>query len=199
LLSLPLPLAEVDSEPPNSHSDGSTKTFTIALHSRHRYSSIDGCNIQFELDCLDQMMTHLLVSRRSSAVAANTRLSPASPQTRFEVSIMSDRACTISRVSEQLPALNITVLVAAHDKGKSGKDEHGPFAGVGFFHDWALVSSHARSGFIGTFRSSSKLVLELIEFNRKLEIWKNSGMNNVTDIEVCFLGKGRGADKRFVL
>jgi len=90
-------------------------------------------------------------------------------------------------------------LVAAHDKGKSGKDEHGPFAGVGFFHDWALVSSHARSGFIGTFRSSSKLVLELIEFNRKLEIWKNSGMNNVTDIEVCFLGKGRGADKRFVL
>ena len=108
---------------------------------------------------------------------------------------MSDRDCTISRLSEQLTTLNITFLVPAHDKGDSFNVEHGPFAGVGFFQDWALASSHARSGFIGTKRSSSDLVVELIEFNRKIEWWKETSGKNKTelgDIEVCFWGREEG-------
>lgn len=195
---LSLPLSEVESNTPKSRSNDPTTTYTIALHSRHRYSSINGCNIEAEWNCLDQMMTRFSAQATTTTKSKRQRPRQRPPQTRFQVSIMSDRVCTIDRLSEQLTALNITVLVAAHTTGDSFNEEHGPFAGVGFFQDWALASSQARSGFIGTTRSSSDLVLELIDYNRKMEWWKTSAKKNVTElgeIDVCILGQGRGTEE----
>jgi hypothetical protein len=49
-------------------------------------------------------------------------------------------------------------------------EEHGPFAGAGFFRDLVVISQ-ARSAFIGTSRSSSALVDELMEYDRHNNAW----------------------------
>lgn len=143
------------------------ESFSIGLHSRHMYEKDDGCDIHGELECLEKSIKD---SNRT-----------------IEVNIMADRVCTIERLRLFLSTRNLTVTVAAHDEGKSYHAEHGPFAGAGFFQDLALVSQ-SRSLFIGTKRSSSALLLELMEFNRKLNWWKaGNDLSTVGSIQRCYL------------
>jgi len=58
--------------------------------------------------------------------------------------------------------------------GPSHIREHGPLAGAGFFQDVAYVSQYARHAVVGSsdvggVRSSTRLVLEFVEYNRVLE------------------------------
>lgn len=148
-----------------------TKDFSIALHSRHRESRDDGCDIQPEIDCLTK-------------VVSNETKQP------IQVFIMADRPCTILKLTEYLEALNMTARISVHEEGESFKDEHGPFAGIGYFQDLAFVSQ-ARSSFIGTPFTSSDLLLELIEFNRMMEWWE--GGNSIVEIEPlpkCIVHRG---------
>jgi hypothetical protein len=66
--------------------------------------------------------------------------------------------------------------VASHDAGVNGAvAEHGPFAGAGFYQDLALAAGMARHAVIGTLkRSSTGLVLGLVQFYRTMEAWEAS-------------------------
>jgi hypothetical protein len=63
------------------------------------------------------------------------------------------------------------IVVEHTNVSHSFKEEHGPFAGRGYFQDLALATSQARDGFIGANRSSSMLVRELIEYHRHMEAY----------------------------
>jgi hypothetical protein len=134
--------------------------YTIGLHSRHILSAIDGSNVQNEIKCLDC----LLGTRENENVPCT-------------VYIMSDRPNTIENLRAHLLQRNCSVVVAAHimdsevnHTAGSETEEHGPFAGAGFFRD-LLVVSQARSAFIGRTRSSSALVDELIEYDGHINAW----------------------------
>jgi hypothetical protein len=68
--------------------------------------------------------------------------------------------------------------------------EHGPLAGAGFFRDLVVVSQ-ARSAFIGGIRSSSALIDELIEYNRRTEAWNSKHV--VDSLYRCYIGNDPGA------
>jgi hypothetical protein len=99
---------------------------------------------------------------------------------------MSDRDCTISRLTTWLTNRNISVAVAQHDQHIDFLSEHGPFAGVGFFQDLALAST-ARSAIVAMRRSSSDLLLELVVFNRKMEAWMAGEDAAAANVEFCNL------------
>ena len=66
----------------------------------------------------------------------------------------------------------------------SYRAEHGPFAGVGYLYD-VVLASKARNGFAGVRRSSSYIVLELIEYDRRIEAAAAADIDDV-------LGGGNG-------
>ena len=64
--------------------------------------------------------------------------------------------------------MGCNVTIANHAKfglGQSFSLEHGPYAGAGLFLDLVLAS-RARHGLIGTRRSSTMLLAELIAFDK---------------------------------
>jgi hypothetical protein len=136
-------------------------TFTVALHSRHRVVEDDGCNVKPEIQCLKEV-----VPRRKHKPV--------------QVLIMADRICTVTKLSKFLKSKNMTMYVAPHDEGESFSQEHGPFAGVGFYQDLALVSQ-ARSAIVATSRTSSYLLRELVEYHRQMQWW-NTG-HDITTID----------------
>jgi hypothetical protein len=148
--------------------------YTIGLHSRHVLSANDGSDVQNEIKCLD----YLLGTRENDKVPCT-------------VYIMSDRPKTIDNLRTHLLQRNCSVVVAAqimdpevNDTGKK-TEEHGPFAGAGFFRDLVVVAQ-ARSAFIGSVRSSSALVDELMDYGRRTEAWHSN--NTVDSLRRCSNG-----------
>ena len=156
---------------------GHPRPYTIALHSRHPDDTLDGCDVSHECSCLRRMMARLrTVPNASSCV----------------VSLMSDRNCTVATLTQWLRhRQKCQVLVANHDTRIDNKQEHGPYAGAGFFQDLALATA-ARSAFVGYNRSSSYLVLELMTYYRKMEAWQR-GVDDLDTVivDTCLLGNGR--------
>jgi hypothetical protein len=65
--------------------------------------------------------------------------------------------------------------------------EHGPFAGTGFFQD-LIVASQARHGFIGhCYRTSSQLLREWIFYDRTMEAMERTGKPPTRSLPVCCL------------
>jgi hypothetical protein len=133
--------------------------YTIGLHSRHMYQANNGSDVQNEIKCLD----HALDARENDKAPCT-------------VYIMSDRHETIENLRTYLLQRKCSVVLAAQPDAPVIKDngtvteEHGPFAGAGFFRDLVVVSQ-ARSAFIGSTRSSSALVDELMEYDRHNNAW----------------------------
>lgn len=144
-------------------------TYSVALHSRHILEQMDGCDIGREQKCIRQLL-------------------PSVGARRCQVLLMSDRSCTIERMGGWLQEQNCEVVVANHDTHKDYLSEHGPFSGAGFFQDLALASM-AKSAFIGLHRSSSDLVLEMIEFNRRLDEWRHGEDPAIEEVSHCILKK----------
>lgn len=138
-----------------------SNAFTIALHSRHRVVEDDGCNIKPEISCLESV-------------------TPRQKQKPIQVLIMADRECTITNLTKFLKRKKMTMFVAPHDEGSSFLEEHGPFAGVGFYQDLALVSQ-ARSAIVATARTSSSLLRELVEYHRMMDWWSSG--HDITTID----------------
>lgn len=138
--------------------------FSMALHSRHSDKQDHGCDIARERACLEQVFAQMS--------DANTTWQSC------HLFVMADRICTLQQVSEyvQTNASFCRVETAQHSKaGRSWRWEHGPFAGIGYYEDW-ILASRARQGFIGTRRSSSDLIKEIIEFDRRMEaVSKSTG------------------------
>ena len=138
---------------------------TIALHSRHHFDTQHGCDIAQEQTCLKDILKTL----RQQSPRQRDDTGPT-----CVVSLMADRICTIERLQGWIQQeLGCQVFVASREEAVQYniRIEHGPFAGAGFFQDWALASM-ARSAFVGTNRSSSDLVLELIAYRRVMEAWE---------------------------
>lgn len=164
------------------------ENYKIALHSRHRYPEIDGCDIEKEIKCIRKIFRNVNGPKKDSVAAANELT-----KKKCILSVMSDRECTVKRIITWLKnnygksiergdtdfqwCSSVSVKTANHEKGDGLFEEHGPNAGTGFFQDLALASQ-STSAFIGTGRTSSDLLLELIEFNR---ITEKVGFLNVGD------------------
>jgi hypothetical protein len=126
-----------------------SKFYTVALHSRHRYNGLDGCNVEREIKCLQDII----------------KSHPSGKPLR--VSMMSDRPCTISELSTWLDTKNISAVTVSHnDVTPDKRAEHGPFAGAGFYSDLAMILATAQDAFVAMRRSSSDLVREFVEFRR---------------------------------
>jgi len=146
-------------------------SYSVALHSRHIDVELDGCDISREIKCMSKLLKHK-DDRKPCRVA-----------------LMSDRQCTITRLSNWLQDHDCVPEVASHETRADYLSEHGPFAGAGFFQDLALAST-VRSAFVGMRRSSSDLVLELIEFNRKMDLWRaDFDLTTLPDMDKCMLEK----------
>lgn len=124
---------------------------TFALHSRHSKTSDDGSNVKREIECLEEVLKNH--SNDESCL----------------VYLLSDRPATLAALTDYLLGRNDSCqgVVTSHTVGKSFTDEHGPFAGIGYFEDLHLASQ-ARHGFVGHSRSSSDLVRELMEYDRQM-------------------------------
>jgi len=153
-----------------------TNVYSVALHSRHHQPKNEGHNVRREMSCLKRVLRNR------------------SPGSECHVYLMSDRLPTLERLQQWLKKkANCTGLVARHDTGHGLRSEHGPFAGLGFFQDLALVTK-ARDAFIGSARrSSSDLIRELIEYDRRIEALLHqrgqdpAGLLQRDPIEACFL------------
>lgn len=134
----------------------STNAFTIALHARHINPEHDGCDIHLEQACLKEMLQQ------------NEHDLPC------HIALMSDRTCTVSSLEAWLreEGLECQAHVTEHEMSESFYAEHGPFATTGYFQD-VIFASSAQSAFIATLeRSSSHLVLELMEFEKMMSAWR---------------------------
>ena len=138
--------------------------FSLALHSRHPRPGIRGNDISNEIYCLNQLLNESMYPERDCIIY-----------------LLSDRNQTIHEIrtflSHNFHNCRAFVASKTHVPGNYNTSsspsspirEHGPFSGLGFFQD-LVVAAHARSGFIGhERRSSSTLLLELIEYDRHME------------------------------
>jgi len=173
-----------------------SQPFTVAVHSRHTDINDDGCNVTRELECLRR----LVPSNRSC-----------------DVFVMADRDCTLKQLVEQIQfekGENVagypqcTIYVPSHNSNETAlrrekhhiSEEHGPFAGAEYFADLAMAKSRARDAVVvgtqrgGYLRSSSALLIELIDYNRKMEAWRaavvsqhhgDASSTSIPDISTC--------------
>ena len=142
----------------NSSNANTTYEISLALHSRHTVAADDGSYISDELKCLEKMLPHL------------------DKPYDCRVYLMSDRQATIDKLTGWLVhERNCTVVTAEQHETSGSSDtvqEHGPWAGIGFLQDLDLTAN-ARHGVIGDkHRSSTALLLELVEYRRRLVAWK---------------------------
>jgi len=167
-------------------------SFTVALHSRHNDSRIDGCDITQEKRCLEKVLAN---QHNATSTGDST-----TEKKQCRVAVMADRVCTISTLKEYLKTKDCLVEVAAHEAGNGTYAEHGPFAGSGYFQDLALGATVARDAIVGSelhggmWRSSSLLLMELVDFQKRMETHfdsENDDAKAVDDVTVdhCMLPK----------
>ena len=140
----------------------------MALHSRHPVLGDDGSFVNHDQFCLEQVL-----ERRQY-----------SPKQACTVYLMSDRPKTLQLLSDWLQnTTNCQPMVVASDAHETTSlrlTEHGPYAGRGYWQDWAMASQ-ARTAVIGDPRRSSyMLVKELVMYDRIVEAYDKYGDINVT-------------------
>jgi hypothetical protein len=150
----------------------SQTTLTIALHSRHTYNRDPGCNITSERTAVIDIM--------QQAVAQ--RLNKNSGHVPCQVTLLSDRSCTIDNMKSWLQQkLRCNVVTTEHTIVNATFKEHGPFSGAGFFKDMLLAGLTAKDAMIGSletddgnrWRSSSELFEEAIAYKRTMDHWQS--------------------------
>ena len=145
-----------------------TTHYSLAIHSRHTVGADDGSFIPNELACLKKLLYGQLSCR---------------------VYLMSDRQETIDLLAKFLLSRNCTVAIASHEYGKGEVQEHGPWAGAGFLEDLD-VCADARDGFIGDpHRSSTALLIELMEYRRRIASPENLTGHFESKLSSCELRK----------
>ena len=82
--------------------------------------------------------------------------------------LMSDRTGPLRRLGKWASAHNCSAIVASHEEGSGTRDEHGPWAGLGFYQDMFNVV-RARSAIVSSESTSSQLVRALMEYDRRAE------------------------------
>ena len=169
----------------------STRTLTVVLHSRHPKESDEGTNIGWEKECIQKILRETILDNNTNHDEMNEPLSDYD----CTVVLLSDRQKTIDKLAKYLKRHHCTAVVASHgDISSSWRDEHGPYAGIGFYQDlWlvhnqiALTTEKQQIAFIGHNhrRTSSTLIQEVL-----VHSYHNSRNTNrtraVDDILTCF-------------
>lgn len=147
----------------------------VAMHSRHASSTDKGCDIADELSCLDHHS-----------------------HDHCEVTLLTDRTCTSKELQKwskrhecTIQTMDSSTLSNSHTKQVSAG--HGPHA-ERFVQELQRAASSKYDRLIGTlnhkgqWRSSSLLLLELIEYQRRVDAW-NRGEDpyQVEDLPKCGL------------
>lgn len=167
---------------PQQISDPTTHD-TYFLHSRHPGGHLDGTYTWPELKCLHKFLDHRTNGTTNIANANNK------PCTFY---LMSDRQISIDLLSTAIGNFSSCNVQTATNRqmGTSFSKEHGPFAGAGYWQDWALAIE-ARTGFIAyhqgkrTYvRTSTALIREVVEFRRVLEGNFNHNSSTTTTIPI---------------
>jgi len=121
----------------------------------------------------------------NSVNATDTVSSNLKPRRAFQCRVyaMSDRPCTVETLRSRLVCYGCDVHFTTEEnesyktKNRRLGGEHGPRAGAPFVQDLAYVSKYARHAAVvgvqqhGIVRSSSALMLELIDYDRQMEAW----------------------------
>ena len=146
------------------------EAYSVVVHSRHISPEDDGSDIADEISGVDHFF-----------FANNQTL-----QQKCFLLIMSDRSATTSALYEYAQqrgcegvALHSPPTLQQQQRRRrlilSQEDEHGPFAGAGYYQDLALVSSSGRIyGIVGSDRSSTALAVERIVYNNVRRMWNGS-------------------------
>jgi hypothetical protein len=169
--------------------ESQSRVVVIGVHSRHADDHDDGSNIRGETECIDRVLAEEEEAKRRQPPSS----SPPDGGERCRLVIMSDRTRTLDLLRERASVRWNCSVVTAHEpttahatnrsssadgnsadssslslSSSSWRSEHGPYSGIGFYQDWALIVSHARAmrGFVGRKRSSSLLVREVVEYDR---------------------------------
>lgn len=163
---------------PASDINKTAKSLLIVLHSRHSKRDDDGSKIRPEQKCLEKL------------IMMNQNLSSCT------VVLLSDRPKTLEllqvHIATKFPYCQ--AQVANHKNGTSWRPEHGPFAGIGFYQDLAMVKHSVQSlgegllqvGFIGSKdRSSSQLVKEILAYHHQRLLRLQGGEKENHDIQIC--------------
>jgi hypothetical protein len=179
--------------PVSSHESSTNETFNthenrrvkerprhlkIAIHSRHTVAEDDGSFISDEIKCLTKILP--------------TRSQQVSQHIPCSLYLMSDREQTINNIRQWIierhndrmgPDCNI--ITANHSTSMSlmasKREEHGPWSGVGFFQDLDVVAN-ALDVLIGDInRSSTRLLLEIMEYRRGLSILLQQNREHADD------------------
>jgi hypothetical protein len=148
---------------------------SIALHSRHPVNGDDGSFIDEEKECLSKLLAKYYIN------------SPIDGElTGCHVYLMSDRRSTIDRLSAWVKIeFNCTPVIAVHATSHVQEMEHGPWSGLGFIEDIASASL-ARTAAVGdTKRSSFMLLAELIEYEQRVEAWREN--RPTKELDICKL------------
>ena len=166
-----------------------TRPFSLAIQSRHIMSKDDGCNITLEQECMRELVKDYQRRRQQQQTIndATTTTSSSSFQSPCQVTLLSDRRCTITSLTEWLQdELNCSAVVSQHAISATVNAvfaEHGPFSGSGFFQDMLLAGQTVNDGMVGSleptdgnrWRSSSELVEEAIAYHRTMLHWQQGG------------------------
>lgn len=150
---------------------GNEKTvFSVGLHARHASVKDTGEDIHGEMRCLDRLMRQ-----------GNRRRLPC------RLHHMSDRKPTLEGVAAYAKEKHNCTVVVTSDIVPTKEqlvEEHGPAAGMGYFQDLVLVSQ-AKSAFVSNLRSSSTLVMEMVEYNRRMDAWRSHGTRQLPPLPRC--------------
>ena len=148
--------------------DPTLSTLSIALHSRHIDPLDDGTNITEELKCLKSSIREMALLNLTSC----------------RLFMLADRPQTLEALNMWFSrsALDCMVVQVRHDMNEPGLEaEHGPFAGAGFVQDLELASRETSKSlnavWIGHGRSSSKLLLEWVDYRRAIRFWRDYGID----------------------
>ena len=165
---------------------------SIGLHSRHTSPKDDGSNVKQEVACLDSILHHFQEKQSRRTFFGSSSKKNASSSLPCSLYIMSDRPATLQNLGRAAKQRDCQVIQTQHTQSPAhhnSVDEHGPFAGAGYFRD-LLVVSQAQSAYISLRRSSSALVDELIEHRRHVEAWEN-GRTVPPPLVRCSMKEGR--------
>jgi len=181
--------AFVDDERQLNKEDGA---LSIALHSRHPVVGDDGTYLNDEKHCLAELVAEYRSNNNKYLTIdrSNCRIHLMSDRTR-SIEILSrwvveEYNCTPMAASYHLSPRNVPLQAANYSTRMKKVTEHGPNPGVGFLTELALAS-RARWGVIGdVHRSSTMLLVELIEYDRTIEAWRAFDNSNNANSEEEF-------------
>jgi hypothetical protein len=159
----------------------------IVLHSRHSKTNDDGSKIERETKCLDRLLASMHPLNSSNHYLCT-------------ILLLSDRPTTLTLLQDYILQKHprCAAKVANHDHGISFRQEHGPYAGIGFYQDLAMVKHAIQSlpietspqvGFVGSeHRSSSQLVREIMVYHqtRQPDMLQFNSSNEM-GVSTCYL------------